>query len=353
MSKSVKFTSGQFFVAVHRLARWFEHQRRILPWRNDPSVYRVWVSEIMLQQTQVVTVVPYFERFMTHYPTLDALTAASEADVLKLWAGLGYYSRARNLYRAAKIFVENGFPKSRAEWLEVPGIGDYTAGAILSIALDQPEPILDGNVERVISRVRRTSDRARLRRLSRAFVETSFRRGIRPSVANQALMELGATVCSPRQPHCGKCPLFDICHACAAGDAEQFPESKKRKEWIAIQEELHCIFGEDGRVLLREREPGEWRAGLWDLIEPRALDKSRSAKTALTPMGTVQTRHIVTRHKILRTTHVWKAEKKGIHLRVKSSRWVSIHTPEVAVGAALQRTLNRIREKFPEVSRLN
>ncbi len=145
---------SKFLMSLKSLERWFESQKRILPWRNLPSVYRVWISEVMLQQTQVVTVVPYFEKFVAKFPTVEDLAMAPEADVMQLWAGLGYYSRARNIHKTAKMINKQGqFPKTKEEWLDMPGVGPYTAGAILSIAENLPEPILDVNVERVLSRV--------------------------------------------------------------------------------------------------------------------------------------------------------------------------------------------------------
>jgi adenine-specific DNA glycosylase len=157
--KSLKFKDFQ--IAARSLGQWFERTSRVLPWRETPSPYRVWISEIMLQQTQVVTVVPYFERFLARFPTVESLAQASEDDVLLNWAGLGYYSRARNVHATAKqVAATGGFPASREAWLELPGVGPYTAGAISSIAYDQVEPILDGNVERVISRVK-ALDRSR------------------------------------------------------------------------------------------------------------------------------------------------------------------------------------------------
>jgi len=177
---------------LNQMAGWFERQQRILPWRENPDTYRVWISEIMLQQTQVVTVIPYFEKFIARFPTVQALAQAPEEDVLLHWAGLGYYSRARNIHRAAKIIDQAGcFPSTREGWLEIPGVGHYTAGAILSISLNQPEAILDGNVERVLSRARRVSRmkgdsfyKERLWRLSRIVVERAFDLKIPPRAAN-------------------------------------------------------------------------------------------------------------------------------------------------------------------------
>jgi A/G-specific adenine glycosylase len=354
--------SGSFAASLEGLGAWFERKKRVLPWRDEPSLYRVWISEIMLQQTQVITVVPYFERFMARFPTLEALAKAPQEDVLAQWAGLGYYSRARNLHKAAQQMVAaGGFPRDREGWLEISGVGDYTAGAILSIALNQPEAILDGNVERVLSRVRKVTRvrgdaayKARLWRLSRAFVVRGHERGVRPSVLNQALMELGATTCTPRKPLCVFCPLQGVCRAFVAGEQEAYPPRKKPKEWLRVREELHCVLDGGGRVLLRRREAGEWRAGLWDLL---SVAPGAGGKRGLEKVGTVETKHVVTRHKIERVTHVWRvkaeAEKAAATRLLRAAedsgdgtRWISVEEPEVAVGSALKRTLQAVRERF-------
>ena len=350
--------SQDFGNALDRLEGWFERQKRMLPWRDDPSLYRVWVSEIMLQQTQVVTVIPYFERFMGRFPTVESLAEADSEEVMKYWAGLGYYSRARNLHRGAQTIVSDGFPKDRAGWLEIPGVGEYTAGAILSIALGQPEAILDGNVERVLSRVRRVSRlrgdaayKARLWRLSRAFVVRAFERGLKPSAINQALMELGATTCSVRSPKCLLCPLQEICQASRGGEAELYPPKKKRKEWIEVAEELHCFLDGKGRCLVRRREKGEWRAGLWDLLSERGSEREWKK------LGVVESRHVVTRHKISRKTHVWVAANSRRAVATWSAaedapgesavKWVDVREPEVPVGSALKKVWQQIAERFP------
>jgi A/G-specific adenine glycosylase len=357
---------GKFLVSLKQLEHWFERQKRVLPWRNNPTIYRVWISEIMLQQTQVITVVPYFEKFIGRFPTLESLAKAPEEEVLHYWAGLGYYSRARNLHKGAQKITEKGrFPMNREEWLEVPGVGNYTAGAILSIASGQPEAILDGNVERVLSRVRTVSRqkgdvafKERLWRISRIFVQTADRHKIPPSVLNQALMELGATICVPKKPRCLLCPVTDLCRAYCRGEQDAYPPKKKPKTWVQVKENLHCLLNDRGEVLLRKRGSGEWRAGLWDLLEesPNGI----YAKSKL--LGEVETRHVVTRHKISRVTQVWrlpKARSPGLLGAAESAeagvsqksaqsqdelRWVSLREPEVAVGSALKRTLKKIAE---------
>ena len=351
MSKPLSIFNRQLSAALQKLANWYDRNHRILPWRDQPTLYRVWISEIMLQQTQVGTVVPYFERFITRFPKVVTLAEASEDEVIQYWAGLGYYARARNLHRAAKIIARNGFPKDRQTWLRLPGIGNYTTGAILSIALNQPEPILDGNVERVLSRVLREKCKNRLWKYSELFVTRAFEQKISPSVFNQALMELGATVCKPKGPSCSKCPFNKSCRCCQTGDPEHFPIRRKKQASLRIQEELHCVLAENDLVLLRKRAPGEWRAGLWDLLNRAELEEyiptlSRSYR------GKIQTQHIVTRHKITRTTHLWQTRAKN---RLKKTptgyTWCSLTSPQVAFGSAVRRTLQKLQKTFPEVLR--
>ncbi len=278
----------------NRLLCWYASNRRLLPWRRHPDPYRVWVAEIMLQQTQVAAVLPYYERFMARFPDLASLAKAREDDVVSAWAGLGYYARARNLHRAAGRVVQRhagGLPRSRSELEALPGIGRYTAGAILSIAFGLEEPIVDGNVRRVLSRLlwqadhrrsctaeRRSSATrtarkklgerdpvfaeplpARLEAQARALV-----RGAPPSELNQALMELGALVCRPLAPLCGSCPLARLCSARRSGVQERVPPPRRRpptrRETRAV-----AFIQHGGSVLLERAEgPGVPR-GMWDL----------------------------------------------------------------------------------------
>jgi A/G-specific adenine glycosylase len=299
----------------------------------------------MLQQTQVATVLPYFERFMGAFPRVEDLAAAPEEEVMKNWAGLGYYSRARNLHRAAQKIAVEGFPKNREDWLSIPGVGPYTAGAIASIALNQVEPLLDGNVERVLSRVfrltRARGDAAfkrRLWRLSSAAVRAAARAGIPPRNFNQALMELGATVCSPRKPQCPACPLARVCRARAVGDAEAFPPRKAPREWVPVRETDVCLIDPGGRIYVEKRPPGQWRAGLWDL--PAAVPGLGVVR------GEVVTHHVVTRHKITRVTEVRRLEHKpGPESDLHLGRFINPADPEVALGAAVQRVVRALERE--------
>jgi A/G-specific adenine glycosylase len=346
--------SKGFSSAIRALGAWFENSSRILPWRETPSPYRVWISEIMLQQTQVVTVVPYFERFLSRFPDVESLARASIDDVLLHWAGLGYYSRARNVHAAAKTVVaRGGFPTKRDDWLELPGVGPYTAGAISSIAFDQVEAILDGNVERVLSRWllmdRKEGDsayKAELWEHSRASVELAARLGVRPRVFNQALMELGAVVCTPRSPKCTICPVALACEARAQERWTEFPPAKAPKKWLEVRESMVALLDSSGeRVLLRKRGPGEWRAGLWDF--PAATD-IQSAGLANRPgreiLGDIETRHVVTRHKISRTTTV--ARLKAALPISEGYIWVERNDPQVALGSAPRKVLKLLIERW-------
>ncbi len=216
------------------LLDWFDQHRRALPWRHDPTPYRVWVSETMLQQTQVATVLPYYERFLARFPTIQALAAADRADVLKVWEGMGYYRRAHHLHQAAQIVVRdyNGeLPSDEAALLALPGIGRYTAGAIRAIAFGLPVPVVDGNVRRVLARLddiatplEEPGTTERLWARAAELVDPE-----RPGEFNQALMEVGATLCRPRRPACDHCPLAAFCLARARGTQEQRPVRRPRR----------------------------------------------------------------------------------------------------------------------------
>jgi A/G-specific adenine glycosylase len=214
------------------LLSWFDRHRRDLPWRRTQDPYRIWVSEIMLQQTRVEAVLPYYERFLARFPSVHELASAPVDDVLALWSGLGYYRRARQLHAAARRIAEAGeFPRTLDRLLELPGIGAYTAAAVASIAFGVAAPVLDGNVERVMARrlalaedPRRGASRARLLAAAATLLDPS-----RPGDSNQALMELGATLCLPRQPRCLLCPLRPGCGAAAAGRPELYPPPRRRR----------------------------------------------------------------------------------------------------------------------------
>ena len=250
------------------LLRWFEKNGRDLPWRKTRDPYAIWVSEIVLQQTRVPTAIPYYKRFLENFPTVRHLAKADLSSVLKIWEGLGYYTRARNLHRAAQ-FILNRFggrvPDNPEDLLSLPGIGRYTAGAILSIAHNKDAPILDGNVKRVLSRIfavsgdpRQTETESLLWSLSESLVPTGH-----ASAFNQGLMDLGSTICTPRDPRCPECPLGSLCKGKASGNPEQYPSKMTRKAIPHIVA-VAALIRKGGRVLLRQRPPRGLLGGLWE-----------------------------------------------------------------------------------------
>lgn len=259
------------------LLKWFHIHKRDLPWRRNKDPYRIWVSEIMLQQTRVDTVIPYFERFMDKFPTLEALAEAPEDEVLKSWEGLGYYSRARNLQTAVREVSDlygGVVPDNPEDIASLRGVGPYTAGAILSIAYNRPEPAVDGNVMRVLSRfflieddIAKPAARAVMEKLAKELIPEG-----QAGDFNQALMELGALVCTPKSPHCLTCPVMNKCAGRLAGKETELPIKKKakppRREFRSVA--LIEGTGENrGKVLIRKRPADGLLAGMWEL--PHAL----------------------------------------------------------------------------------
>ncbi|MEM8598617.1 MAG: A/G-specific adenine glycosylase [Bacteroidota bacterium] len=280
MAKRPSFDYAAHVDSRHRAAfrgpllDWFARVRRPMPWRaedehgrRDP--YRVWLSEIMLQQTRVDQATPYFQRFTTAFPTVEALAAADLDDVLKQWEGLGYYSRARNLHRAAKVVVaEHGgrVPDTEAAISALPGIGPYTAAAVLSLAYGVPLAVLDGNVIRVLTRVFALGDDVKrspvtkaLRRLANELLPADH-----PSAFNEAVMELGATVCTPAAPRCLVCTLRDVCASLAEGDPTRYPVATKKKPVPHYDIAVGVVYDEQSRVLIQKRPEDAMLGGLWE-----------------------------------------------------------------------------------------
>jgi A/G-specific adenine glycosylase len=245
-----------------RLLAWFSARKRDLPWRRTKDPYRIWLSEIMLQQTRVAAVVPYFESFLTRFPDMQALARASDETVLSHWAGLGYYSRARNLLRAAQeIDARHGgrFPSEYDAALALPGIGRYTAAAVLSIAYDKPLAVLDGNVARVLARMGAVRGELRAPSLWRK-LEATAQELLAPKTPgdwNQAMMELGATVCIPKSPKCGECPVAKWCRARKLGIAEQLPDTRRKHAKVRLTLAAAVLLDPRGRTLLVRRAGGD------------------------------------------------------------------------------------------------
>ena len=323
-----------------KLLAWYARHARPLPWRQDRDPYRVWLSEVMLQQTQVETVKPYFDRFLVAFPDIHTLAAAQEQQVLRLWEGLGYYRRARGLHAAARAIVaEHGgqFPRDVAILRRLPGIGRYTAGAIASIAFDQPEPILEANTIRLFTRLIAyrgdATSTAGQRRLWVVAEELLPRKNA--SSFNQALMELGALVCTPREPRCGDCPVASLCRANQEGLIDQLGPTTKKLQFTDLREAAVVVRHSD-RVLVRQCGPTERWAGLWDfprfeleaegpLFAQTELSEKVEALTGVAcgsaaPLKTIK--HGVTRYRI--TLECYQAQRTGGRVRstkVSPVRW--------------------------------
>ncbi len=259
------------------LLGWFDREQRDMPWRKTGDPYPIWVSEIMLQQTQVKTVVPYYERWIKSFPTLDKLARSREETVLKHWEGLGYYSRARNLHQAAKIVVKKHggrVPDTYDELIQLPGIGRYTAGAILSIAFDQAVPVLDGNIKRVLSRLFAIPGNGLPAAFENRLWETSAELvpARRPGDFNQAMMELGATVCLPKKPLCLPCPLQTSCEAQKRGEVEKFPKPRARARIKKIEVSA-AVITRKGKVYIQQRPHGGLMGGLWEFPGGKCLPR--------------------------------------------------------------------------------
>jgi len=300
-----------------KLLDWYDAGHRDLPWRRTRDPYRIWVAEIMLQQTRAEAVIPYYERFLERFPSAAALARAAEEEVLACWSGLGYYARARNLHKAARL-VARGFPTEYEAIRELPGVGDYTAAAIASIAFGRPVAVLDGNVMRVIARV--TNDaadigagrtRARFREVAQQWLSEGD--SARAGAFNQALMELGATVCLPRAPRCGECPLAAGCEGRRQGTAAQLPVKLGRVAPQRIAADV-VIVERRGKILLWQREAGARRlAGFWELPSPEevpALGERREVG---------KFRHTITHHHYAVT--VWTAARARA---VRPLEWVAL-----------------------------
>jgi A/G-specific adenine glycosylase len=363
MSEGVRPAAARRRAFARELLAWYEQHQRDLPWRRTRDPYAIWVSEIMLQQTQVATVIPYFERWMQRFPDVTALAAAAEADVLHAWQGLGYYSRARNLLAGARRVVSDHagvVPDDVEALLTLPGIGRYSAGAIASIAYGRPAPIVDGNVVRVLCRVfglKGDPARAPLKSALWRLAEDLIPAG-RAAVFNQALMELGATVCTPKQPSCETCPLRAACVAKQSGLVLSLPELAKRPEITAVSMVAALVFRR-GRVLVTQLAPDAPRwAGMWQFpnTECRPSESSRAALeralsdvigVGLESARTVTSiRHSVTRYRITLDAYLCEPRAPVTTGRSRADlAWVAPHELEDLAMPAAHRRLARYAAK--------
>ncbi|MFM8270308.1 MAG: A/G-specific adenine glycosylase, partial [Pseudomonadota bacterium] len=320
------------------------------PWRQTSDPYSIWVSEVMLQQTQVSTVIPYYERFLSQFPNLKSLAQAKEESVLALWAGLGYYSRARNLHQGAKFLMEmhqGKFPQSREELLKVPGIGPYTAGAVLSIAFNLNIPLVDGNVERVFSRYfgfNKPSDSTEAKHFFWEKSEALVLKCASARILNQGLMELGSLVCTKSAPQCQRCPLKESCVALKNDCVDRLPFKKRKTQYLNLTQ-LKFLCEKDGKIWLRQNSEKEWWSGLWDfpttnLKAPKKWipEVERWAKElkATSWKDLSRQKHTVTHHRL---------DIVPIHFKVKKApskggKWVPVkEIPALPVSALVKKII--------------
>jgi len=339
---------GDLFWIPKPLLKWYDTSRRILPWREQPTPYRVWVSEIMLQQTRVEAVKPYFERFMKALPDIQALAEAQEEDLLKLWEGLGYYNRVRNLQKAAIQIMEEydgRMPEVYEELLKLKGIGSYTAGAITSIAYGHAYPAVDGNVLRVLSRIRKDG-----RPISDAKVKAMVEQELlqiipadRPGDFNQAMMEIGACICIPNgAPHCEECPLQHICMAHAEGLEMEYPKKASTKP-RTIEEKTILVIRDENRVALRKREAKGLLAGMYEFPSLEGFRTGEEVVTYLAENG-MQTIRI---QPLQEAEHIFSHKEwhmKGYMIRVDE---LDKSAPGNDISDWLYITPEETRQKYP------
>ena len=323
---------GRFRRIAEGLEKWFEGSQRRLPWRATYEPYHVWVSEVMLQQTRMERVIGYFERFIQRFPDVESLARADPDEVLSPWSGLGYYRRARQLHAGAREVAEvheGLLPETLSDLLTIPGIGRYTAGAILSIGYDLPAPIVDGNVARVLARLEALTEPLGTSPLARAEWKLAARvveSASSPRMLNQALMELGSMICTPRSPDCARCPVRDECRAFVIGEVERFPVPGAKKVMRELEIPLYAIEDSGGKLLMR-LESGPLMTGMYhlphgnDLLLPGGLLAARETKR----IGSF--RHSVTNRRIEFT--VWRAELDRTSLRERPGDWLWVAPAEL------------------------
>ena len=323
------------------LLKWFKAHQRALPWRKKYEPYHVWISEIMLQQTQVVTVLPYFDRWIKKLPTIQSVAEAKEDTILKLWEGLGYYSRARNLQKAAKMIVEKfdgKFPEKYEDILSLPGIGKYTAGAITSIAFNQNYPVVDGNVIRVISRLKAFKGNTRLpvniQKMWKWAGDLLAKGEARDF--NQAMMELGALICTPKNPKCDQCPVQKFCSGFSSGIQEELPNRGEKKKTESIKVSI-AVIQKNGKFFVQKRPSSGLMGGLWEFpggkVEKKETSKQALIREIKEELGITlkgikkitEIKHAYTRFKV--DLHCYSAEIKEGTISLKSAqegKWVTL-----------------------------
>jgi A/G-specific adenine glycosylase len=347
--------TGSITPIAPRLLAWFDrHGRHDLPWQNAITPYRVWVSEIMLQQTQVATVIPYFERFMARFPTLRALADASEDEVLHHWTGLGYYARARNLQRAARLVCEHHggeFPRERQAIEALPGIGRSTASAILAIACGQRAAILDGNVKRVLGRLHAIEgDPSQAQILARYWaIAEALTPEARCADYTQAIMDLGATLCTRSRPACAICPLAEDCRARAEGDPTRYPSRKQRRGTPVRTSRMLVIRNGRGEFLLQKRPPAGIWGGLWSFPQIEMEEDPAGACEALVAENPRRLqagppfRHTFSHfHLDLSPVHIEVGGDDAAVLEAQKLAWYKPGTRELGLAAPVKRLIDAL-----------
>lgn len=295
------------------LLQWFKNNGRSLPWRETKDAYAIWLSEVILQQTRIVQGMSYWERFMVQWPTVNDLAAATEDEVLKAWQGLGYYSRARNLHTAAQQVVElGGFPQTFKELKTLKGVGDYTAAAIASIAFGEPVAVVDGNVYRVLSRyfgidtpIDSTEGKKEFQALAQSLLPIN-----EPADYNEAIMDFGATQCTPNSPHCSACPLCETCVAFREQRINELPVKSKKVK----QRERHFTYlyiEHEGKIVIHQRGAGDIWQGLWEFPQAEQLTSSEDSawknEAQLLKKGV---KHILTHQILLADIYLWQPTRR-------------------------------------------
>jgi len=338
------------------LLEWYRRRRRALPWRETSDPYRIWVSEVMLQQTTVKVVLPYYQSFLARFPTLEALAAAAGEDVLAAWSGLGYYQRARNLQKGALRIVEHHggrFPRTLEGALDLPGVGLYTASAVLSIAHGVVLPVVDGNVRRVLARLLALRGPKWAREAPFYNVAHELIDPAAPGDWNQAVMELGATVCTPRNPACPACPVRAHCEALALGLVDALPEKKARAAPVQVSVAA-ALVEKDGRVLLVRRPEGRLMGRLWEVpqtslasrglpdLEPELL-REHGLRVSAGPL-LARVRHSITFRRIRVDVHQARLRREPAE-DVERYAWVSARAFDLPVSSLTRKILRALETR--------
>jgi len=361
-----EFTPSEKRRLQKALLRWYRRNKRAMPWRGTHDAYRIWLSEVMLQQTRVATVLDYYARFLRRFPNVRALARARSEEVLRLWAGLGYYRRAHNLHAAAKqVVAQHGgkFPASYQELRALPGIGDYTAAAIASIAFDLPHAVLDGNVARVLARLFAVRGDLRAPAHWRALQHAAqaLLPAVTPSDWNQTMMELGAVVCTPRSPDCPACPVAEHCRARKMGIAGQLPQARGKRAVEEVHLAALVVLDAKGKTLLT-RETNEYFSRMWQFPAAGSDKSPRKAAGRLLRQfapqvapgqGLLQAlalvRHTVTFRNLF--IHPFAIQVQNIQEAEKARAFPLIRIASMVASSATRKIAATVREHFLRASR--